>query len=155
MKSCCIADHHHQFGRRRKKSPFTTSILTFVCILSSIIVLISSKIGTSNDQNHITTSADKSIAGNHNDRTVLRRGSGTSSKVFQLQSSAHFTTALNNYHNHCKLQASERCITITIFLDQYPADTTWIITNSSSGDTVATSPIYDDSVDSTEQTQST
>eukprot|EP00986_Skeletonema_menzelii_P003606 scaffold1131_cov87-Skeletonema_menzelii.AAC.2 len=147
MMSSTTAIGHHEL-RRRKSLLTIISMITFVCILSSIIVLFSSKLGTSNnlniDKNYNAVSSENVAAGSSYDRSfALRRGGGV---LPSMQSSAH---------RNMQIQTSQRCIKISIFLDEYPVDTNWIITDESTDDIVVTSPAYDVSMALTQQVETT
>ena len=123
-------------------------MITFVCILSSFVVLFSSEIiGTSNklniDENYIIVSDDRYYS-----RSALRRrgySGGGESTATAMQSSAHRSMQ----------QTSQNCIKISIFLDEYPEDTSWIITEESTGNILVSSPTYDGSMAMTQQVETT
>jgi len=145
-------DYHHQ--RLRRKPSLAISVLIFACILfSSIVLFVSKSTTTSNHPNvnhdDIQMSAEESAAGNHHSGVS---GGGTS-KVFVAQSDVHFHTLNDDNHRNMQTSSPQRCINISIFLDEYPADTSWTIIDDSTttGNAVATSPTYDATMALTQQ----
>mmetsp|Transcript_4524 Transcript_4524/g.9378 ORF Transcript_4524/g.9378 Transcript_4524/m.9378 type:complete len:866 (+) Transcript_4524:66-2663(+) len=146
-------DYHHQ--RLRRKPSLAISVLIFACMLSSSIVLFFCKSTTSNhpnaNQNDILVVLEKAAAGNHHRRV----SGGSTSKVVVAQSAVHFNTLNDDNHRNMQTSSPQRCINISIFLDEYPADTSWIIIDDSTtgGNAVATSPDYDATMALTQQVE--
>eukprot|EP00984_Skeletonema_dohrnii_P011119 scaffold4420_cov135-Skeletonema_dohrnii-CCMP3373.AAC.3 len=148
-------DYHHQ--RLRRKPSLAISVLIFACILFSSIVLFVSKSTTSNhpnvNQDDILVSEEKAAAGNHHRRVS---GGGGTSKVVVAQSDVYFHILNDDNHRNMQTSSPQRCINISIFLDEYPADTSWTIIDDSTttgGNAVATSPTYDATMALTQQVQ--
>jgi len=76
-------------------------------------------------------------------------GSGGTSKV-HIEDEDHLN--YHAYHRHMQSSPQSSCIDISIFLDEYPADTSWTIVDNSTGTIMNTSPAYDDDMALTEQT---